>query len=113
MLHLHAADGTGPDGGAAGDALHFGQADVLAGLQELQVLVDAAVITAAIRPRPRAFPLLLTLPAELVGLLLVRGANDTLDTQVGQIFPLHGGFTFWTLMQRERFSRQVPVFYLV
>lgn len=105
MLHLHAADGTGPDGGAAGDPLHIGQADVLAGLKELQVPVDAAVVAAAVGPRRRAFPLLLTLPAELVGLLLVRGANDTLDTQVGQILPLHGGFTFWTLMQGERFSR--------
>ena len=70
MLHFHATHGTGSDGGAAGDALHFWQTDGFARLQEVQVSVDAAVVVAAVRSRARTLPLSKTLPAELVGRLV-------------------------------------------
>lgn len=98
MFHLHAASRTGSDRGAVGDPPHRGQTDGLTCLQELQVLVGAAVIAAAVRSRAWTFPLLLTLPAELVGLLLVSCAYGALDTQVGEILPLHTCFALWALM---------------
>lgn len=98
MFHLHAACGTGSDGGAVGDPLHRGQTDGLACLQKLQVPVDAAVVAAAVRSRTWTFPSSLTLPAELVGLLLVGCAYEALDTQVGEILPLYTRFALRALM---------------
>ncbi len=89
MFHFHATCRTGSDRGAVGDPLHFRQTDGLTCLQKLQIPVDAAVVIAAVRSRAWTFPLLMTLPAELIALLLRSCAYSTLDTQVGQILPLH------------------------
>lgn len=95
MFHLHAACGAGSDRGAVGDPLHRGQAEGLAGLQELEVPVHAAVIVAAVRSRARTFPFPHALPAELVGLLQIRCAYGAPDTQVGEILPLHTRPALW------------------
>lgn len=89
MFHLHAAGRTGSDGGAVGDPLHLGQADGLTCLQKLQVSVEAAFVVTAVGSRGRTFPLFLTLPAELVGLVLVSCTYGALYTQVGEVLPLH------------------------
>lgn len=89
MFHLHAARRTGSDGGAVGDPLHVGQADGLTCLQKLQVSVDAAFVVTAVGLRAWTFPLFLTLPAELVGLVLVSCTYGALYTQVGEVLPLH------------------------
>lgn len=82
VLHLHATCGAGPDRGDAGGALYLRQTDGLACAQKLQVLVGAAVVVAAVRARAWTFPLPLTLPAELVGLLLISCAYGARHTQV-------------------------------
>lgn len=102
MFHLHAACRTGSDRGAVGDPLHLGQTGGFTCLQKLQVPVDAAVIVAAVRSRPWTFPLLLTLPAELVGLLLISCTYGAPHTQVGEILPLHTRFALWALMWKTQ-----------
>ncbi|XP_039679545.1 ubiquitin carboxyl-terminal hydrolase 17-like protein A isoform X2 [Perca fluviatilis] len=58
--------GTGPDGGTCVDPLHLREGGGLAVLEELEVVVDAAVIVAAVRAWSCTFPHHQTLPAELV-----------------------------------------------
>lgn len=89
MIHLKATCGAESDQGAGGDPFDLRQADGLARLEKLQHTVDAAVVVAAVRSRSRTFPRLPTLPAEVIGLLPIRCADEALDTQVGEILPLH------------------------
>lgn len=97
VFHLHPTCRTGSDRGAVCDPLHSRQTDALTCVQKLQVSVHAAVIVTAVRSRAWTFPLPLTLPAELVGLLLVSCADGAPRTQVGQILPLHTGSALWAL----------------
>ncbi|XP_042367989.1 probable ubiquitin carboxyl-terminal hydrolase 5 isoform X1 [Plectropomus leopardus] len=66
VLHPLATGGTGPDGGTGTDALHLFEDGVPAVLEELEVVVDAAVVIAAVGAWSRTFPRLQTLPAELI-----------------------------------------------
>lgn len=71
VLHLMSTGWTGPNGGTGIDSLHLRKGSGLAGPEQFQVMVDAAIVAAAIRARSWTFPRLQTLPAELeVGLLI-------------------------------------------
>lgn len=48
MLHPLTTGGAGPDGGALVDPLHLGESGVLAVLEKLEVVVDAAAVVAAV-----------------------------------------------------------------
>lgn len=89
MIHLKATGGAESDRGAGRDPFDLRQADGLARLEKLQHTVDAAIVVAAVRSRSRTFPLLPTLPAEVVSLFLISCADEAVDTQVGEILPLH------------------------
>lgn len=97
VLHLVTAGGAGPDGGAAVNPLHLREGGDLAGPEELEVVVDAAVIAAAIGAWSRTFPRLQTLPAELVHFLLFRLTHDALHVQISQVFSLNVGLAARTL----------------
>lgn len=71
VLHLLAAGGTGPNGGTFVDSLHLREDGGLAVLEELEILVHAAIIVAAVRAWGLAFPFVHTLPAEVEWSLLV------------------------------------------
>ncbi len=89
VLHPLTTGGTGPDGGACINPLHPREVDHLAALEKLQDLVAAVVIVTAVRSRSWTFPLSQTLPAEVIGRLLLSCTYSALDTQVGEILPLH------------------------
>ncbi len=57
VLRPLAAGGTGPDGGACSDPLHLRKGSHLAVHEKLQVVVDAAVIVAAVGSRSWTFPI--------------------------------------------------------
>lgn len=92
MLHLLTTGGTGPDRGAVGDPLHLREISGLAGPQEFEVLVDAAIVVAAIRAWSYTFPRLQTLPTELVHFLFVSRAHRALHTEVSWLLSLYVSF---------------------
>ena len=98
VLHALTAGGADPDGGTLVHALHLSETGVPAVLEELQGVVDAVVVVAAVRARHRAFPLLQTLPAEVVFCPLISCAYGALDTQVGSILSLHIRVALWALI---------------
>lgn len=100
VLHPLTTGGTCPDGGTRLDPLHLREVGGLAVLEKLQVVVDAAVVAAAVRAWSRTFPRLQTLPAELVNFPLVCCANCALHVEVSQVFSLHIGFAPRTLLER-------------
>lgn len=71
VLHHLTTGGTGPDGGTRVDPLHLMEGGGLAVLEKLKVMVNAAVIIAAVRAWSTTFPHLQTLPAELVNFIPV------------------------------------------
>ena len=101
MLHSLTTGGTGPDGGTCVDPLHLREGGGLAVLEELEVVVDAAVIVAAVRAWSCTFPHHQTLPAELVGFPLVCCADCALHAEVTWVFSFHIGFTTRTLLERD------------
>lgn len=104
VLHDLATGGTGPDGGAFVDVPHLREGGVLAGLQELEVWVDATFIIAAVGTWSWTFPRLQTLPTELV-ILRVGFAYGALHVEVTQVLSLHIAFAAGTLLyQREKHS---------
>lgn len=48
--------GTGPDGGTSADPLHLGEGGGLAGFQNFELMVDAAIIVAAVGAWGWTFP---------------------------------------------------------
>lgn len=99
VLHPLTAGGTGPDGGAANGPLHLREDGVLAVLEELQVVVDAAVVVAAVGAWSWTFPHLQTLPAELVSFHFVCCADCAVHAEVGQVLSLHVGFAPRALLE--------------
>lgn len=99
VFHPLTAGGTGPDGGAANDPLHLREDGVLAVLEKLEVVVDAAVVVAAVGAWGATFPHLQTLPAELVNFLFVCSADCALHVEVGQVLSLHIGFAPRALLE--------------
>lgn len=99
VLHLCTTGGTGPDGGTRSDPLYLREGGGLAVLEELQDRVDAAVVVAAVRTRCCAFPLLQTLPAEVVNLLLFVRADRAHHAEVALVLSLHLRFTARTLLE--------------
>ena len=97
VLHLLTAGGAGPDGGAVVDSLHLREQGGLAGPEKFEVVVDAAVVIAAIRAWGWTFPLLQTLPAELVHSLLFYLAHKALHVQISHVFSFNVGFATRTL----------------
>lgn len=100
VLHSLTTGWTGPDGGTLLDPLHLREDGGLAVLEKLQVVVDAAVVAAAVRAWSWTFPQLQTLPAELVSFLLVCCADCALHVEVSRVFSLHIGFAPRTLLER-------------
>lgn len=82
MLCLLAAGGTGPYGGALIHPLNLREGGGLAVLEELEVLVNAALVVAAVRAGGPAFPRLHTLPAEVEGFLVVHCADCAQNIEV-------------------------------
>lgn len=101
VLHPLTAGGTGPDGGTLVNPLHLRERGVLTVLEKLEVVVDAAVVVAAVGAWSFTFPRLQTLPAELVHLLLVCLADCALHTEVCQVLSLHIGFAPRTLLEKN------------
>lgn len=99
VLHPLTAGGTGPDRGAANGPLHLTEVGVLAVLEKLEVVVDAAVVVAAVGAWSWTFPQLQTLPAELVSFLFVCCADCAMHTKVGQVLSLHIGFAPGALLE--------------
>lgn len=97
VLHPLTTGGTSSDGGTLVHPLNLGEVRVLAVFQQLQVVVDAAVVAAAVGARSRTFPGLQALPAELGEFLLVCCADCALNTEVCQVLSLHVGLTSRTL----------------
>lgn len=107
VLHPLTTGGTGPDGGTRVDPLHLREVGRLAVLEKLEVVVDAAIVVAAVRAWSFTFPRLQTLPAELVSLLLVCSADYALHIEVHQVLSLHIGFAPRTLLDRMRESLNI------
>lgn len=82
VLHLLATGGADPYGGTIDGAQHLREGGGLAVLEELEIVVNAALVVAAVRPWGRAFPGFHTLPAEMKLFLLVRCANQAHDVEV-------------------------------
>lgn len=99
VLHPLTTGGTGPDGGTRVDPLHLREGGGPAVLEELEVVVDAAVVVAAVGAWSCTFPQLQTLPAELVNLLVVCSAHCALHVEVTRVLSLHIGFAPRTLLE--------------
>lgn len=82
VLHLLPTGGTGPDGGTLVDPEHLRKGGGLAVLEDLEIMVDAAVIGAAVRAWGPALPWLHALPAELERSLLVFCADCAANVEV-------------------------------
>lgn len=102
VLHLLTTGGTGPDGGTLDVPMHLREDGGLAALDELQVMVGAALVFAAVRARSRTFPWLQTLPAELVDGLLVCFTDGALHAKVCEVFSFHVGFAAGALLTNEK-----------
>lgn len=100
VLHLLAAGGTGPDRRTRINPLHLREVGGPAVLEELDVVVDAAVVVAAVGARRWTLPCLQTLPAEVVTFPLVRCAECALNAEVTRVLSLHTRVTPGTLMER-------------
>lgn len=89
VLQQQAAGGAGPHGGAFSHAQNIRQRRGLTALQQLQILIGAALVVAAIAAGPGALPALEALPAELVEPPRLRCAHRALHTQIAQVLPLN------------------------
>lgn len=75
VLHLLATGGAEPYGGTRVDPHHLREGGGLAILEELEIMVNAALVVAAVRAWGWAFPRVHALPAEVEQFLLVRCAD--------------------------------------
>ena len=91
VLHLNATGGARPDGRAGTHPLHLGQQDGATFLQQLQVVVDAAVVVAAVGAGRLPLPRLQTLPAELPGGLPACLADSAVETEIVLVRSFHNG----------------------
>lgn len=112
VLHPLAAGGTGADGGTGIDPLHLREGGGLAGLEELEVEVDAAVVVTAVGAWSWTLPRLQTLPAELVRFLLVSCADGALHVEVRWVFSLQISFTARALWDKNLGTNSVRLVYL-
>lgn len=92
VLHPLTTGGTGPDGGTLVDPFHLREGSHLALLEQLEVMVDTAIVVTAVRAWSFTFPLLQTLPAELIDFLLICCADCAMHTEIGEVLSLHTGF---------------------
>lgn len=82
VLHLLATGGADPYGGTCIDPHHLTEGGGLAFHEELEIMVNAAVVVAAVRAWGRAFPRVQALPAEVEQFLLVRCADQAHNVEV-------------------------------
>lgn len=82
VLHILAAGGAGPYGRTGVDPHHLREGGGFAVLEELEIVVNAAVIVAAVRAWGSAFPRFHTLPAEVEQFHLVCCADCAHNVEV-------------------------------
>lgn len=82
VLHLLATGGAEPYGGTSVGPNHLREGGGRAVLDELEIMVNAAVVVAAVRAWGRAFPRVHALPAEVEQILLVRCADQAHNVEV-------------------------------
>lgn len=82
VLHLLATGGADPNGGTCIDPHHLREAGGRAFYEELEIMVNAALVVAAVRAWGRAFPRVQALPAEVEQFLLVRCADQAHSVEV-------------------------------
>lgn len=82
VLHLLATGGAEPYGGTSVGPNHLREGGGHAVLDDLEIMVNAAVVVAAVRAWGRAFPGVHALPAEVEQILLVRCADQAHNVEV-------------------------------
>lgn len=82
VLHLLATGGADPYGGTFVDPHHLREGGGIAFHEEPEIMVNAAVVVAAVRAWGRAFPRVHALPAEVEQFLLVRCADQAHNVEV-------------------------------